>query len=293
MTVTIIIRSRNDADIIARTLKGVFEQSFRDFEVINFDNASTDGTLEKIKQFNTRIVAVPEGSYVPGRVLNQAVERSGAEIVVFLNSDCVPVNKYWLENLVRPFEDPAVGAVFSRQIAGDNSMPLVKLDTERAFGDGKEHKKWEHFFSMASSAIRKSVWMDERFDESMLISEDMEWSYRIKKKGHTVLYAKDSIVEHHHNYTIGELYRRHVKEGIDSVKIFSINGAPLALFLKVFLYPLVYSIIRDTRDLIKDFNLKDVFTMPVYRLVLFWGRFQGTKRALRQKSELVSQELIM
>ena len=146
MTVSIIIRSRNDADIIERTLKGVFEQSFRDFEVINFDNASTDGTLEKIKQFNTKIVAVPEGSYVPGRVLNQAVELSGSEIIVFLNSDCVPVNKYWLENLVKPFEDPAVGAVFSRQIAGDRLPAIIKIDTERAFGDGEEHKNMGALF---------------------------------------------------------------------------------------------------------------------------------------------------
>src|SRR4030042_3397102 len=102
MTVTIIIRSRNNADIIHRTLKGVFEQSLQDFEVINFDNASTDGTVEKIKHFNTKIFPVPEGSYVPGRVLNRAVELSASEIIVFLNSDCVPVDKYWLETLVKP-----------------------------------------------------------------------------------------------------------------------------------------------------------------------------------------------
>ena len=284
MTVTIIIRSRNDADIIERNLKGVFEQSLRDFEVINFDNASTDDTIAKIRQFNTKIVPVPDGYYVPGRVLNRAAELSGSEIIVFLNSDCVPVNKYWLENLVRSFEDPAVGAVFSRQIAGEHSLPIIKLDTERAFGDGEEHKKWEHFFSMASSAIRKSLWVNDRFDESMLISEDMEWSYRIRKKGHKVLYAKDSIVEHHHKYTIKELYHRHLKEGIDSVKIFSINGSTMGLFLKVFLYPLAYSITRDFR-LIKRFGWKDVFTMPVYRFVLFWGRFKGTKKALKQTSQ--------
>jgi hypothetical protein len=82
---------------------------------------------------------------------------------------------------------------------------------------------------------------------------------------------------------MGGLYRRHVKEGIDSVKIFSINGSSPGLFLKVFLYPLVYSIIRDTRDLIKDFCWKDVFTMPLYRLVLFWGRLRGTIKGIHQR----------
>jgi len=280
MTVTIIIRSRNDAQIIERTLRGVFEQSLRDFEVINFDNASTDGTVETIKRFQTRIVPVPDGAYVPGRVLNQAAELSASEIIVFLNSDCVPVNQYWLDNLVKPFEDPAVGAVFSRQIAGPGSLPIIRLDTERAFGDGNEHKKWEHFFSMAGSAIRKSVWINERFDESMLISEDLEWSYRIRKEGHTVIYANDSVVEHHHTYSMRELYYRHVKEGIDSVKIFAKDGSTIDMFIDEFLYPLAYTIARDIPTLLKDFGWKTVLTMPVYRLVLFWGRFQGVKKAL-------------
>ena len=283
MAVTIIIRSRNDADIIERTLRGVFEQSLRDFEVINFDNASTDGTIEKIKQFNTKIISVPEGAYVPGRVLNQAAAMSASEIIVFLNSDCVPVNQYWLENLVMPFADPAVGAVFSRQIAGPGSLPIIRLDTERAFGDGTEHQKWEHFFSMAGSAIRKSVWMNERFDESMLISEDLEWSYRIRKKGHAVLYAKDSVVEHHHNYSMRELYNRHVKEGIDSVKIFSKDGSTIDMFMNEFLYPLAYTMARDIPTLIRDFGWKHVLTMPVYRLVSFWGRLRGTIKGIHQR----------
>jgi rhamnosyltransferase len=285
MTVSIVIRSRNNADIIERTLKAVFEQSLRDFEVINFDNASTDGTIEKIKQFHTKIVPVPEGAYIPGRVLNKAAELSTSEIIVFLNSDCVPVNQSWLENLARPFEDPAVGAVFSRQIAGPGSLPIITIDTERAFGDGTEHQKWEHFFSMAGSAIRKSVWMKERFDESMLISEDLEWSYRIKKKGYKVLYAKDSIVEHHHMYSMNELYRRHVKEGIDSVKIFSKDGSAIGMFINEFLYPLTYTMARDIPTLIRDFGCKDVFAMPVYRMVLFWGRFRGVIRALQQQKK--------
>ena len=139
---------------------------------------------------------------------------------------------------------------------------------------------------MASSAIRKAVWMSDHFDEQMLISEDMEWSYRIKKKGHKVLYARDSIVEHYHNYTINELYHRHIKEGVDSVKIFSINDSTMGMFMKVFLYPLVHAIIRDTPHLMKIFGWKYIFTMPVYRLVLFWGRFIGTIKALKQKNRV-------
>jgi len=286
MKITIIIRSRNNVDIIDKTLKGVFEQSFQDFEVVNFDNTSTDGTVEKIKHFNTKIISIPEGSYNPGRVLNTAIELCDSEIIVFLNSDCIPMNKHWLENLIKPFEDPNVGAAFSRQIAGKGTLSIIQIDTERYFGDGNIHKKLQHFFSMASSAIRKTVWVYDHFDEKMLISEDMEWSYRIKKKGYKVVYAKDSIIEHHHNYSIKQLYHRHFKEGFDSVEIFSIFGSKLSLFIEVFLLPFVYSIIRDSYDLVIHFSLTDVFIMPIYRLVLFWGRFIGTIKALNPKTKV-------
>jgi rhamnosyltransferase len=285
MKVTIVMRSRNNVDIIDKTLKGVFKQSFQDFEMINFDNASTDGTIEKIRQFNTRIISIPEGSYIPGRVLNMAVDKCDSEIVVFLNSDCVPLNEHWLENLVKPFEDSSVGALFSRQIPGKDALPIIKVDTEKAFGDGEIHKKWEHFFSMASSAIRKNVWVNDHFDEEMLISEDMEWSYRIKRKGYKVVYAKDSMVEHYHKYSIKQLYHRHFKEGFDSVKVFTVSGSKLNLFIKVFLLPFVYCIIQDSLDLIKHFRLMDLFITPVYRLVLLWGRFRGTLKALNQKNK--------
>ena len=273
-------------DVIDKTLKGVFEQSLQDFEVINFDNASTDGTFEKIKHFNTKIVSISEGSYIPGRVLNTAVELCDSEIIVFLNSDCIPVDKHWLENLIKPFEDPSVGAVFSRQIPSKGVLPIVQIDTEKAFGDGEEHKKWKHFFSMASSAIKKNVWVNDHFDEEMLISEDMEWSYRIKRKGYKVVYVKDSMVEHSHNYSIKQLYHRHFKEGFDSVEIFSICDSKLNLFIEIFLLPFVYSVIRDSYDLIKHFRLMDVFIMPIYRMVLFWGRFIGTIKALNQKKRV-------
>jgi len=286
MKITIIIRSRNDVNVIDKTLRMVFEQSFQDFEVIDFDNASTDGTVEKIKHFNTKIISIPEGSYVPGRVLNTAIELCTTEIIVFLNSDCVPINNHWLGNLIKPFEDPNVGAVFSRQIAGKDTLPIIQIDTERAFGKGEEHKKWKHFFSMASSAIRKSAWINDRFNESILISEDIEWSYRIKKKGYRVIYAQDSVVEHQHDYSIKQLYQRHFKEGFDSVEIFSIGGSKLSLFNEVFLLPFVFSVIRDSYGLAIRFRLTDVFIMPMYRLVLFWGRFIGTIKALNQKNNL-------
>lgn len=61
-TVSIVIRSRNDASFIKRVLDKISEQTFSDFEILNFDNASTDGTREIIAQYdNIRLFSIPEG----------------------------------------------------------------------------------------------------------------------------------------------------------------------------------------------------------------------------------------
>ncbi|MDD3117560.1 MAG: glycosyltransferase family A protein, partial [Victivallales bacterium] len=92
--VSIVMRSRNDMPLIAAALAAVSRQHFRDFELLNVDCASDDGTVEEIRRYNPAgPIAIPPGSYVPGRVLNAAIARCSGRIIVFNNSDCIPQNE--------------------------------------------------------------------------------------------------------------------------------------------------------------------------------------------------------
>ena len=86
---SVVLRSRNDGAWIAATLEQVRTQTIP-CEVLAFDNASTDGTREILDRFADRVVTVPAGTYVPGRVLNAGMAGTTGEFVVFLNADCTP-----------------------------------------------------------------------------------------------------------------------------------------------------------------------------------------------------------
>ena len=50
--VAIIMRSYNDRSVIRQTLEMLEKQTYRDYQLWNFDSTSSDGTLEIIREFN-------------------------------------------------------------------------------------------------------------------------------------------------------------------------------------------------------------------------------------------------
>ncbi len=196
--VSVLVRTRNDAAFIARTLDAIASQrGAPPFEVLVCNDASTDGTTEILaKRGDVRLVERPAGEYRPGRTLNAMVREAHGEIVVFNNADAIPLDDRWLAALIAPLRPPAGRAVapatavpagravapataaaiatFAQQVPRPDAEPLVRKDYARAFGDGSVSKDWPRFFSLASSAFRRDWLLDNPFDETLLYSEDIE-----------------------------------------------------------------------------------------------------------------------
>jgi len=222
--VSIVVRSRNDAAFMRRTLEALRRQRLRDFEILSFDNASTDGTrailddYEEVRRFD-----VPEGAYVPGRVLNRAVGESLGRWIVFNNADAVPLDEGWLEALVEPLRAGRAEAVYARQVCRPDADVWVKMDYARAFGDAAFSAE---FFSMASSAATKAVLEKYPFDDKITYSEDVFWAKGLRAAGVSVAYAPDARAEHSHNYTPSQTRKRFYGEGFADGEIY---GTPLGL----------------------------------------------------------------
>lgn len=271
--VDIVMRSYNDMPIIKRTLEGISIQEYP-FRLFCFDNASKDGTRQEVDQAAHRVIHVPAGKYVPGRVLNQAMRETSSEIVVFLNSDCPPCHKEWLAQLVGGFTEDKTAAVFSRQIPRQDCSPLFRKDTEDTFGDGERQKYWKHCFSMASSAIRRSVWEEMPFNEDIQYSEDVDWTWRTRKKNHTIEYISESIVEHSHNYTLKQFYRRQYGEGKAEAVIFEWSDWE-SKFFRYSLLPYCRQVLSDCKYCLSKGNFGSLFHSPLLRASQMLGRRAG------------------
>jgi len=280
------MRSYNDMPLIADTLAAVDQQT-TSFELISLDNESTDNTLLEIRKYTDRTINIPKGTYVPGRVLNQGMEASHGEFVVFLNSDCTPQDELWLKNLLAGFTDDNVAAVFGRQIPRPDCHPIFAKDTEDTFGDGSNQKYWRHCFSMASSAIRRSVWEEMKFDEDIQYSEDIDWTWRARQKGYEIRYVADSIVMHSHNYNLRQFYRRHYGEGRAEAVIFDWSKWEQSLF-RYSLLPYIRQIINDEKFCLSHFSLGACFYSPVLRLAQLLGRRAGFKDGLADSAKVAT-----
>ena len=279
----IVMRSHNDMPLISETLAMVRRQN-GPFELIALDHASTDGTLNELEKYADRVVTIPEGAYVPGRVLNQAMEVSTGAFVVFLNSDCTPRDTSWLGNLLAGFSDDHVAAVFGRQIPRPGCKPLYVKDTETTFGDGSRQQYCRHCFSMASSAIRRSVWEKMRFNEQIQYSEDIEWTWRARQQGYTIRYVPDSIVMHSHNYTLRQYYKRQYGEGKAEAVIFEWSRWERSL-LRYSLLPCVRQVINDWKYGLARFAFGAMLISPVLRMAHLLGRRAGFRAGLKEDAE--------
>lgn len=283
MKISIIMRSCNDIDYIEDTLKQLFNQTIKNFELINLDNESEDGTLEVIKKYNKkgRIFQIPKGKYVPGPVLNYGVSKSKGDIIVFLNADATPVDKYWLEELIKPLENEKVGAVYGRQVARKDARVIVRKDYLSAFPQGHKRKvskhsdnSWKNLFSMASSATKKKIIDEIKIPEEVQYSEDIAWANELRKK-YDVVYAPESRAYHSHNYTKKQTWKRFYNEGKADSQIF---GKRKQSFLVV-LYTILKSIVGDTLFMIKSrsLRLKEINYSIQTRINQKYGRYKGEK----------------
>lgn len=126
--VSIIIPTRDYADITENCLKSIFEKTtYQNFEVIIMNNNSekkeTFELFNKYKQkySNFRVIdANYEFNY--SKINNQGVREAKGEYLVLLNNDTEIITPNWLEIMVGYAMQPHIGAVGAKLLYPDNTV---------------------------------------------------------------------------------------------------------------------------------------------------------------------------
>jgi rhamnosyltransferase len=207
--ISIIMRSYNEGWALRDTLPALRAQDYKNWELIVIDSGSTDGSVDLIRQAKpAHFLQIKKEEYNPSRVMNYGMKMARTEFGIFLNADATPQGNNWLRPLVAALQDPRVAAAFGRQIPRPDCQAVFAHDYERCFGANRESTKWDHFFSMVSSGLRKDIWSKRGFLEKMQYSEDDEYTRWCREQGFGVVYVPESVVMHSHNYTPQQAYKR-------------------------------------------------------------------------------------
>jgi len=88
--VTVIIPTYNHAHIISRSIRSVLEQTYRDFELLVVDDASTDNTAEVVASFTEdriKYIRLDRNSGTPAIPTNEGIKIARGDYIAIQDSD--------------------------------------------------------------------------------------------------------------------------------------------------------------------------------------------------------------
>ncbi len=212
---SIVIRAKNEARFLDRTLQMVYCQTVRDIEVIVVDSGSVDGTLDIAKRYPTRLVEIPPEAFTFGHSLNVGCREAASDYIVLLSAHAVPCDEAWLSNLLHPFQvDMVAGVGGSDHTWFDGIDTLAsKYRYSKTLDVTNYHPKnaaWG--FAASNGAVDRRVWQEHEFNEGLMASEDKDWAWRVIRAGYRIVYQPSAAVFHEHELTPLQAYRRAWRE---------------------------------------------------------------------------------
>ena len=247
--VDVIIPTYNGWTFLERCLLALDQQVYRDFNVIVVDDASNDGTAERLRvdRPGVRVLALNKNVGLATGI-DLALQISDAELVALLNND-TEADPEWLQVLISTIDrHPEAGAVASKLRLLDRKTHLHSAgDTYSRNGRPGNRGVWhedvgqfdreeEVFGACAGAALYRRAALDRVAEidgdvldrDFFMYCEDVDLSWRLRLLGYSIVYAPRAVVYHHLSATGGgSLASYYVARNTIAVIVKDVPGALL------------------------------------------------------------------
>lgn len=184
MKASVVIRTFNSERTIKEVLEAVRSQSFTDYELIVVDSGSTDRTLEILGEYPHTFIDYSSREFTYGGSLNAGIAAANGEYVVCLSSHTLPLSEGWLGALVGAMDRSgeiagAWGALFFQRgehVCTGGEVELIDLQ--------KFLERPNRGLQNPNSIIRRSLWEEHHFSETLERCEDQEWAHHFLSRGY-------------------------------------------------------------------------------------------------------------
>ena len=182
--VSIILRTRNEEYWVGRFAEGLKSQDTKlNVEIVLVDNGSGDQTIRKLQKAFDNIKLVSIEKYLPGDALNKGINVASGKYVVCISAHCVPASRKWLENLIKPLDQPDIAASYGRQVPLPTSDAKDKRDLWLTFGLDDKLQINDPFLHNANAAYRRIDLLERPFNAEMTNIEDRKWALDALQRG--------------------------------------------------------------------------------------------------------------
>jgi GT2 family glycosyltransferase len=210
--VSIIVLNWNGERYLGRCLEAIASQTFRDFEVLVLDNASTDGSVDcvPIRWPTFRLVKFDQNlGFAVGN--NQGAQIARGRWVAFLNNDAFPEPE-WLAHLLQAAQAQPEFSFFASRLvyAKDTKLAQDTGDIYHVSGFAwprdnncpvqNAHLQSDEVFSPCAAAAlydREAFLEAGGFDEQFVSHyEDVDIGFRLRLLGYRCRYIPEAVVAH-------------------------------------------------------------------------------------------------
>lgn len=267
-------------NIVDRFLSGIRSQKKINIKKINFVITDCGDQIEdKLNAPDISWKKINKSEFNHAKTREEALFNVESNIAVMCTDDIVLKDEYAVYKLIKPIIEKKCVYAFGRQICTNNTIekytrklnyPSYDYVVEKKDIEKMQIKAFFCSDSFAAYDVGKFKEINGYDGVLLPTNEDMYYAKKILYLGYKMMYVSNACVEHSHDFTLKEVYRRYFlvgrffKENPDFKNYKSMDSG----------FRLAYNIFFE---IIKRFDVKNLFIFLPNMIARYLGKRKGEK----------------
>jgi hypothetical protein len=189
--VTVNILSFNRKDELRNTLNQVYEQDYKNIEVIVVDNASSDGSAEMVKSEFPQVQLIQLEKNIGIAGWNEGFKAAKGEFILVLDDDSYPLSGSIINGIEKFYSSSNLGIVaFKVFDLNMNETDSIYLQENNLL-----------YFIGCAALIKKSIFYEVGFFSKILFiyEHEIDFTIRVINSGYSIILINQSRIIHTRN----------------------------------------------------------------------------------------------
>lgn len=188
MRISIITATYNSERTLRDTLESILAQTYQDIESIIVDGASKDGTMDIVREYESRFQGRMQWISEPDKgiydAMNKGIRMASGDIIGVLNSDDFYYDERVVEDIVNAFNQKDIDCVYGNLVFVNER----DVNSVLRIWKGSQHKRGDFlrgWHPAHPTFYVKRIWFERLggFDLRYTVSADFELMLRFLEKG--------------------------------------------------------------------------------------------------------------
>lgn len=266
LSVSVIIRNRNEADYLPHVFQALSIQEKPALEIIFVDNESTDNSVDIARKYGAKILTLEKNSFTYGKALNMGISHAKGDLCLILSAHSLPMGHNFIRECVKPFTNIKIAAA-RNTYAGKEADIFNWLYPEILDSTTDFNKIIKKGPLGSGCVIRRSVWEQHPFNEAVKSAEDKIWAMEVISKGYSIYASTSAVYTYIKHYSRIKQLKNDYRDSLalykyTGVKIGFINRSPVKA-MAAFLYSVIKIAPLSAFNVIKQEFYKTLLTLSL------------------------------